>query len=83
MKGIVMGPQPLVFHKSPTVTSLEIYPHWFTREVVTEERIINMSVDQIIDVPIPQTVEEIINVPKIVPQERVMNRTVEQIVDVP
>eukprot|EP00971_Amphidinium_carterae_P180775 3585682-Amphidinium_carterae.1 len=40
-------------------------------------------VEQIVDVPVPQTVEEIINVPKIIPQERVQNRTVEMVVDVP
>eukprot|EP00971_Amphidinium_carterae_P172822 3425841-Amphidinium_carterae.1 len=46
-------------------------------------QVINRNVEQILDVPVPQTVEEIVNVPKIVPQERVQNRVVEQIVDVP
>ena len=35
------------------------------------------------DVPVPQVVEEILEVIKVIPQERVSERVVEQIVDVP
>ena len=35
------------------------------------------------DVPVPQVVEEILGVIKVIPQERVSERNVEQIVDVP
>eukprot|EP00971_Amphidinium_carterae_P294816 5853820-Amphidinium_carterae.1 len=40
-------------------------------------------VEQIVDVPVPQTVEEVVQVPRIIPQEQTVQRTVEQIVDVP
>merc|ERR1712032_947958 len=40
-------------------------------------------VEQVVDVPVPQVVEEVVQVAKIIPQERVQQRTVEQVVDVP
>ena len=43
-----------------------------------------MQVSEIVDIPVPQTVNErTVEVVKVIPQERVLERTVEQIVDVP
>ena len=44
---------------------------------------LHRQVEQIVDVPVPQVVEEVVQVDRIVPQERVQQRTVEQIVEVP
>ena len=41
------------------------------------------TVEQIVDIPVPHFMENIVEVVQIVPQERVLIRTVEQIVDTP
>ena len=52
-------------------------PH-FTDCSWIQERI----VEQIMDIPLPQIMEKMMEVVRIIPQEHVQNRTVEQIVDV-
>ena len=52
-------------------------------QIIPQERIQQRIVEQIVDVPVPQVVEEILEVIKVIPQERVSERIVEQIVDVP
>ena len=47
------------------------------------ERVQNRTPEQIVDVPVPQLMEAIVEVLPSSPQERVQNRTPEQIVDVP
>jgi len=49
----------------------------------SKERVQQRTVEQVVDVPVPQVVEEVIEVAKVIPQERVQQRTVEQVVDVP
>ena len=41
------------------------------------------TVEQIVDIPVPHFLENVVEVVQIVPQERVLIRTVEQIVDTP
>ena len=55
-------------------------PPWKLRRLVPQERVPNCTPEQIVDVPVPQIMEE--SLPAL-PQERVQNRTLEQIVDVP
>ena len=52
-------------------------------KVVPQERLRQHTVERIIEVPVPQIVEEIVGVVEHVAQERVQERTVEQVVDVP
>eukprot|EP00971_Amphidinium_carterae_P131728 2609175-Amphidinium_carterae.1 len=40
-------------------------------------------VEQIVDLPVPFVVEEIVTVPKVVAEERFINMSVDQIIDVP
>ena len=49
-------------------------------EVTPQERVQKRTPEQIVDVPVPQIMEDTL---PFVPQERVQNRTLEQIVDVP
>ena len=46
-------------------------------KVIPQERISERIVEQIVDVPVPQIMEEIVEVVQIIPQERVQNRKVE------
>ena len=39
--------------------------------------------DQIVDVPVPQIMEETVEVAKLIPQERIQQRTLEETVNVP
>ena len=48
-------------------------------EVSSQDRISQCTVEQTLDVPVPEMVES----PKIVPQDRIQQRTLEQIVDTP
>ena len=52
-------------------------------KVVPQERLRQHTVERIIEVPVPQIVEEIVGVVEHDAQERVQERTVEQVVDVP
>merc|ERR1712032_363258 len=52
-------------------------------KIISQERVQQRTVEQVVDVPVPQVVEEIVEIAKIIPQERVQQRTVEQVVDVP
>eukprot|EP00971_Amphidinium_carterae_P242957 4824065-Amphidinium_carterae.2 len=56
---------------------LSMFPRFFP-----QERVMNRTVEMVVDVPVPETVEEIANVPKIIPK-KVMNSMVEQILNVP
>jgi hypothetical protein len=47
------------------------------------QRVIQQQVKQIVDVPMPITQEEVVQVPTIIPQQRVMQQQVEQMVKVP
>ena len=50
---------------------------------VPQERVQNRTLEQIVDFPVPRTMEAIVEVVPSLPQERVQNRTLEQIVGVP
>ena len=52
-------------------------------QIIPQERIQLRILGQILDVPVPQVVEEILLVIKVIPQVRVSERIVEQIFDVP
>ena len=45
-----------------------------------QERVQNRTVEQVVNVPVPQIQEEIVEVIQLVPQERISDRMVEQIV---
>ena len=51
--------------------------------IVAQERVRQRTVEQMVEIPVPQVVEEVEQVSKIAPQERVMQHSVEQIVEVP
>ena len=51
-------------------------------QLIPQERISERIVEHIVDVPVPQMQEQIVEVIKVIPQERVSERIVEQIVDV-
>ena len=52
-------------------------------QLIPQERISERIVEHIVDVPVPQMQEQIVEVIKVIPQELVSERIVEQIVDVP
>ena len=52
-------------------------------ETISQEGIQQRTVEQIVDVPVPQAVEELIEVSQVFPQDRVHQRFVEQTIDIP
>ena len=48
-------------------------------KVIPQERVLERIAKQIVDIPIPQIVEEIVDVAQIIPQDRFQQCTVEQI----
>ena len=53
------------------------------RQVVTQKRQTHQHVEQIVEVPVPMTQEEVVHVPKIITQTRVQQERVEQMIEVP
>ena len=51
--------------------------------LIPQERVQQHTVEQIVDVPVPQVVEEIAEVVQIIHQERISERIIDRIVDVP
>ena len=54
-----------------------------SRQVVTQKRQTHQHVEQIVEVPVPMTQEEVVHVPKIITQTRVQQERVEQMIEVP
>ena len=54
-----------------------------TGQVMTQKRQMHQHVEQVVEVPVPMTQEEVVHVPKIMTQTRVMQQHVEQVVEVP
>ena len=52
-------------------------------KISSRDRILQCTVEQILDVPVPEKVEQLTEMPKIVSQNRIQQRTVEQTVDLP
>ena len=50
---------------------------------MTQKRQMHQHVEQVVEVPVPMTQEEVVHVPKIMTQTRVMQQHVEQVVEVP
>ena len=53
------------------------------KSLASRDRILQGTVEQISDVPVPQMVEQLVKLPKTVSQDRIQQRTAEQIVDIP
>ena len=49
-------------------------------QIMPQERVQNRTVEQVVDVPVTQIQEEIVEVIQLAPQERISDRMVEQIV---
>ena len=52
-------------------------------KIVLQDRILQGTMEQILDVPVLEKADQLVEVPKTVSQDRIQQRTVEQIVDVP
>ena len=52
-------------------------------ETSSRDRSLQCTVEQSLDVPVPEMVRQLVEAPKTVPQDRIRQRTVEQIVDTP
>ena len=50
-------------------------------EIITQTRVQQQHVEQMVEVPIPMQQEEVVHVPKIVTQPRIVHQPVEQIVE--
>ena len=51
-------------------------------EVSSRDRTLQCTVEQILDILVPETVKQLAEMPKIVSQDRIQERTVEQTVDI-
>ena len=49
----------------------------------SRDQSLQSTVEQSLDVPVPEMVRQLVEAPKTVPQDKIQQRTVEQIVDVP
>ena len=52
-------------------------------EISSQDREVHGTVEQILDVPVPETVEQLMEMPETVSRDGIMQRTVEQIPDAP
>ena len=52
-------------------------------KISCRDRILQCTMEQILDVPVPEKVEQLAEMPKIVSQDRIQERAVEQTVDIP
>ena len=52
-------------------------------KILSRDRILQGTVEQILDVPVPEMVEQLVNLPNTVFQDSIQERTVERIADVP
>ena len=52
-------------------------------QVFPQERISERILEQIVDAPVPQIQEQVVEIAKITPQERIWEIIIEQIMDVP
>ena len=50
---------------------------------ITQEKIVQQHVEQVVKVPIPMTQEEAVHVPTVMQQERIIQQQVEQLVEAP
>ena len=51
-------------------------------EVSSRDRTLQCTVEQILDIPVPETAKQLAEMPKIVSQDRIQERTVEQTIDI-
>ena len=49
----------------------------------SQDRLLQSTRNQILEVPVPQMMEYLVDVPKIVSQDRIRQRTFEQLADIP